>query len=480
MSQFVTPLPVVPRTSVDWSGRILGALVILGLGMLLGFEYMTPEKRSLSIVAAFVVAGIAWRLDTLSGIGFLMMFMPFPRGTVFGSTNVAFVLLLLIIWLFRITQRMAPLPRRTALDLPILGLVTAYIVSFYNLEKTAHFQHALENTLLFFSTVMMFYLIVNNVRNERQLIRLHRFQMFALLLIFAMCTWEVSHPGQTLFKGWIEFRGTRGEVFSQRNIRIAGPFFDYELLAEYSALNVPLIVFWMARARNVASRTFYGGMLLVAAFVMFATVTRGAMISLACVIPLMLWRTRRRLRVVPMGIVLASVSALFFGMNFYVSHFTRSGDLLKRLTGTQIIHGIPDSRTMTWPRAWQRMLEHPIIGHGPYYSVEHGLSYWYWPHNIYLYIGNLVGFVGLAFFLWMLFKLVVVTWPKTDNPNHPSYAEGYMLVANAQILLFIIDQVKIEYLRNMVYQYQVWLLFAMVVAGSQIALRLRRGEPELA
>src|SRR5207237_3915110 len=132
-----------------------------------------------------------------------------------------------------------------------------------------------------------FYLIVNNVRNEKQLIRIHRYQMFALMLIFAMCTWEVRHPGQTLFKGWIEFRGTRGEVFSHRNIRIAGPFFDYELLAEYCALNVPLIVFWMARARNTVSRLFYGGMLLACAFAMFATVTRGAMVSLGLVLPLM-------------------------------------------------------------------------------------------------------------------------------------------------------------------------------------------------
>ena len=80
--------------------------------------------------------------------------------------------------------------------------------------------------------------------------------------------------------------------------------------------------------------------------------------------------------------------------------------------------------------------------------------------------------------LWILYKLVRVTWPRTDNLNDPSYAEAYLLVANAQIVLFIIDQVKIEYLRNMVYQYQVWLLFAMVVAAAQIAMRQRRGEPE--
>lgn len=478
MSSLYSPAPALPRPATDWIGRILGLALVVGLGILLGVEYMTPEKRSLQVLAAIVVAGVAWRLNTLSGIGFLILFLPFPRSTVFGSTNLAFILLLLILWLVRVTQRMTVPPRRTALDVPILGLVVCYIVSFYNIARPEHVPLAFAQAMLFFSTVMMFYLIVNNVRNEHDLIRFHRYQVIVLTVVAGLCVWELSHPGQALFKGWIEFRGTRGEVFDTRNVRIGGVFFDYELLSEYCALNILFVILWLVRFRSMAARAFHTVLLIATVFSLFATVTRGAVVALGIALAVLVWRLRRRLRIVPAVITAGAVVALFFGMNYYVAHFTRSGDLIQRLAGSHLIRGLPDTRAATWPEAWQRLLEHPIIGHGPYYAAEHGLGFWFWPHDIYLYVGNLVGLVGLSFFLWLLFRMLAITWPRVDDLAHPSYTEAYLLIVNTQLILFMVDQVKIEYLRNSIYQYQVWLLFAGAVAAAHIAQRQRQGRPE--
>jgi len=55
----------------------------------------------IAVLAAAVMFGITWRIDLVSGIGVLVLALPYPRGTVFGSTNLALVLLLVVIWLLR-------------------------------------------------------------------------------------------------------------------------------------------------------------------------------------------------------------------------------------------------------------------------------------------------------------------------------------------------------------------------------------------
>ena len=47
------------------------------------------------------------------------------------------------------------------------------------------------------------------------------------------------------------------------------------------------------------------------------------------------------------------------------------------------------------------------------------------------------------------------------------------MIANAQLFVFLIDQTKIEYLRNPIYQFQVWVMFAYMVAAARIAADAR-------
>ena len=44
-------------------------------------------------------------LARIPGLGVLVMTLPYPRGTAFGNTNLALILILLVIWLLRVTQR---------------------------------------------------------------------------------------------------------------------------------------------------------------------------------------------------------------------------------------------------------------------------------------------------------------------------------------------------------------------------------------
>src|SRR5262245_49501735 len=110
--------------------------LIAGVGWLLGTQYVTPNKRVIAVLAGLVVAGIAWRIDMISSLGLLVFALLYPRGTVFGNTNLALLLLVSVIWLMRISLGQIAGPRRTPVDLAIGGILIAYILSFRNLDPS--------------------------------------------------------------------------------------------------------------------------------------------------------------------------------------------------------------------------------------------------------------------------------------------------------------------------------------------------------
>jgi len=467
-----------PRTERDpWTG-LFGALLVVAIGVVLGLQYLAPDKRVLAVTAALVVAGIAWRLDLVSAIGMLLLILPFPRSNVYGSTNVAFILLLLILWMLRVSQGHAERPRRTVYDAPIIALLISFLISFYNVEQK-NMGYALANYATLFSGISMFYLIVSNVRTSDDLERLHRFQLITITVVCLIAVWELNHPGGTLIPGWIDFHATIGQALNTRNVRVGGPFFDFELLSEYCAISIVLVLFLLMRARNLARRVVLAGIVILVAFIQFATVTRGGIIALMFGLLFLVWLLRKRIHFVPLVIGSSVAVALFLGMNWYVANFTRSGNLLERVLDPQTFeteHGMPLNRAKIWTQGFERMMRHPIIGHGPYYDVERGTTFWYWPHNGYLFIGNLVGFVGLVIYVWLL----VVLWRQTRPGNHsyddPDYANAFLIFAHAQLFIFLVDQFKIDFMRNSIYTLHVFVMFAILAATTTIARQNRGGD----
>jgi len=469
-------LPAPARSSAsparDRLATAVNGLAVAAIGVLLGLQYVAPNKRVLQVLAAAVLFGVAWRLDLVTGVGVLLLALPFPRGTVFGNTNLALILLLLVIWMLRFSTGHAPRPERTPLDGPIVGLLIAYLLSFNNV-RAEHLAGALNNASLFVGTVLTYVLVVNNVRTTRDLRVLHGFYLALLGVVLLVSLYELAFPGRPLVAGWIEFEHGVTEGIDRRNMRIGGPFFDFELLAEFTALGLLFLGFLLFQASSTTRRVLLGGLLALCLFILFATVTRGAIVALAAALLYLGWLVRRRLRFVPLtiGVVAALIAlAVVYGL---VSRYTQAGDVVARFGETTFVDGLPDSRADVWPMAVERWLRHPVIGSGPYYASREGLRTWYWPHNLYLFVLNIVGVVGFAFFAWLLWRLWRATRPETDDLGDANYAAAYLLMARVQLFLLLVDQIKIEYLRNPIYQFQVWVMFALWIAARQIVERER-------
>jgi O-antigen ligase len=465
----VHPIPQRPRrTARDWVGRVLGPLFVIATGIVLGVQYARPDKRMLALLAAMVVFGVAWRLEMVSALGVLVLTLPYPKANSFGNSNLALIALLAIIWLMRLVQRQSAPLARTPVDAAVIGLMIAFVISTYNVDPR-NVRYALTTLQLLAGGIALFYLVTTNLRTEADLRKMHAFQLTALVTMCLFAIYELNHPSGALVPGWIEFHGSTGEDFETTNVRVGGPFFDYELLAEFCAISLLLVIYMMVRATSATKRVLIGGVLLLDVFVLFTTVTRGAIFSLAATMVYMLWIVRRQLKVVPVTILAVIVLAGFLGTNFFVSHYTRSGNLIERLEATTFYGAVPDSRRTAWADGWERFLQKPILGHGPYYPAQEGTRTWLWPHNGYLYIANLTGVIGLALYLWIMWTLFRISRPPTDRLDDPSYARSFLIVARLQLVLFAVDQIKIDFLRNPIYQFQVWLLFASIVAAYQIA-----------
>lgn len=470
MSSLLYPTKPEARTPVwaVWLERLLLAGVVVALGVALGNQYLTPNIRVLAVAAAIIVVGVAWRLDMVSAIGVLVLALPFPRGTVFGSTNLALILLIGILYLLRVSQRLLPAPHGNPIFAPVSLFCMAAVLSFYNVPNARHLYFALQNFWLFLGTVVMFWLVVQNVTEEVSLRRLIGFQALSSLSICLIAVWELGHPGGTLVPGWITF--ATGNAEGGRNMRIGSMFFDYELLADYCGLTLLMLGFMFARARGTYPRLWWGGLIVLVMFTLFATVTRGALISLAATLMYVCFRLRRRIQLVPFTITVALLLSAFFGMNWYVANKTGAGNLFLRMEESQFVGWMPDSRAGTWTDAWGRWQAHPLLGHGLFYSQERGgQKFWYWPHNLYLYILNCTGLFGMTAWGWLMVRFFRMLRTAGDDLLHPDFARASLLMCEFQLVFFLIDQFKIEFWRNPIYQFQVWLMFATWAAAYQAA-----------
>jgi O-antigen ligase len=385
-----------------------------------------------------------------------------------------------LIWLLRLSLRMSAPARRSPVDLPVLGMVMWYILSFYNVTTSFALERALQNFESFLACVMLFYMIVNNIRTQQDLRRLHQAQMITALLVFLVAFLEARMAGKVIIPGLIDFQATYGHDFNTRDVRVGASFRDYELLSEYCGVTFLLTLFLWTRARSQTQRALLSVFGLFNLYTMFTTVTRGVIIALGMTLPYIFYKIRRRLNPVKFVVGVATILTLAMSMNFIVAKYTNSGDMFERLAQTRVVHGVvPEAREAPWANAWNRALVHPILGQGPYYGELPGYQFW-WPHNVYLFIANVIGFPGLFLFLAFLFGLARILRPVVDDLRHESYADAYLIIARTQLFMFALNELKIDYLRNPIYIFQVWMWFGTWTAASLVSREhgVRSGEFE--
>jgi len=77
--------------------------------------------------------------------------------------------------------------------------------------------------------------------------------------------------------------------------------------------------------------------------------------------------------------------------------------------------------------------------------------------------------VGLFFFLWILRELWITSKPMAASFGSGTYIQSATVLVRVMLFMFILDQTKIDYLRNGTYSFFVWFLFGLILAVCNVA-----------
>lgn len=449
------------------SEKALPVIVVLVLALMIGLQINNPNKRFIEAVVGIIFVTLIARYQLVWSLSFFIVMYPFPFAIRLGTSNVIFLPLIIIIWLIRVSMKNVDRPIGALFDWAVLLMTFSYIFSFYNNPGGNQFKVALTYVLIYLTAVGFAYLIVNFARDAKTLERIMFAEIIGCALVVLFCIIELLFPGRILVPNWL-YTGHQ-KVLVMKNIRIVGPFHDYELMAEYFALNIPIILLFFVRAKRMLIRWAYFTLIILCFALLMATSTRGAFISLGVGLIYALWVMRRDLNIVRLTYVVFIAVGLLLVSEFVVSRYTISGGMIYRLMETQFEGYMPKTRASAWPKAIERAREHLIIGHSPVWDYSEKLGRFIWPHNGYLFYLNITGIIGLATFLILLYKLLMATVrARARSMFDPSFVRALMLILHIDLVIFIIDEFKIDYLRNDTYVYFVWFLFGVIAATYNV------------
>jgi hypothetical protein len=448
----------------------LGILAfIAAAGALVGSQIAQPKKRVIEAIGGLILVYLIWNFSALSALWLLVIIYPFPFAISAGNSTFVFVVIVFIIYLIRVSAKTSTIRSDRWFGLPIVLMVMSYVVSFYNFQVSPEIlRFGLIHTANFLAAILFFFMIINFVDDEKKLHATVRISMITCVLILLFTVLEMLFPGRQLIPGWLYTEHKARLVM--KGIRMGGPFKDFELTAEYFAMNVPIIIFLAVRARRLLTRSFFIFLLVADLVMLFSTLTRGALMSLSVGMIYMAYVARKDLGIVRLVSYGSALVALAFVIDTLVARYTISGSLFARMLTTTFESGVvPENRVAAWGGAIERGFEHPFIGHGPGWDFSKGLESGLWPHNAYLYYFNITGLFGLAAFVFLLVRLLQASLTGSRSSLvHAPFPAAFMKVLHVSLVIFIIDQVKIDYLRNDIYMYFVWFFFGMIAATRNV------------
>ena len=454
--------------------RLKTLALILVVGIVIGTQIYDPNKRTIEAIAGLLLLLLLWRFSTIAALWMLLITYPFPFSISWGTSNEIFMLIIALVMLLRIATGEHKLSLDHKIRIPLILIVISYVISFKNVDPSL-MHLSLVNTFNFFSAAGFMVLIANFVDDEAKLRKTMKIMMISAALFIAFTIFEMLFPGRTLIPNWLYTQHKARLVM--RGIRMGGPFHDYELAAEFFTLNAFFIFLMLIRSRRMATRMLFGFFLLVDLFMMFTTITRGAFFSLIVGTAYLMVLSRKDINFVRFSAIVVGMTVLLVVMEGVVARYTTSGSLFERVMATTFESGlVPSNRVGTWEGAIERGMANPLFGQGAGWDFARGLTTGMWPHCLYLFYFNITGLFGLGAFLFLIYRLARSTFSGIHASLVTStFPEALMKILHIVLLIFLFDQIKIEYLRNSKYTYFIWFLFGLIIATHNIINKQKRG-----
>jgi O-antigen ligase len=428
----------------------------------------------LAMACGILLFAMVYRIPERATLAILILLIPFQViDSRYGSVNM--LLIYLISFSFLLQGRLRQLPFLG----PILLVLFSMVLSFTQVHPLVRMTNILY-LIGFFSNILIFYLIYNFVLRTKDWNFIIKCLVALNILIVIYCAIQFVAGSQT-----VSLFGIRELSMNpiRADGRLVGPFKATAITAEYLSVQCVLLAYLLTRRPGPGERATFIGLIAMNSLFLIATGNRGGFITLVFGGLLFLYFFRRQLGLARVTKMLVAGSTIVTIVALLVINYTQYDMLFDRLSDTEVEGGVPDTRARAWPLAWERFQQAPILGHGPQLAIgttqERAiaeLATMIYPHNLILHVLYTTGLLGLIawfVFFWQLVRRLLVA-----KSFEPEDGGGVIRMGLVMICVVFVSQLRIEFLRDGVLDYQNFLfaLFALLLACSDLIVSAVRKE----
>jgi O-antigen ligase len=305
------------------------------------------------------------------------------------------------------------------------------------------------------------------------------FALNALVIIYALAQMIIGFERLAFF-GIEELSVSAGSKFAGGETRLrGGPFGTIGINAEYLVIQSLIMGYLVIHIQKKWKKVLSIVLLSLNAMVLIGTGNRGGFFSIIFggVLFFLFYRKEfGSFRMIALSIIFISIFAI---MSFITVKYTKYNSLFDRVTETELVSGIPTNRYGIWELTIDRIKKKPILGHGPrihgvpklknFQELRH-YDLMPNPHNLYLYILYTIGLLGLIAYFTFWTNIYKTFRKAKDKFSDDALLNGLPKLGIIILAVFLFDQVKVEYLRYTLtdYQHYIFMLFGAFVGFSHI------------
>ncbi len=404
----------------------------------------------------------------------LVIFIPFqPVMSSFGSINMVAVYLVAISFLLKRRISFYPLLSwtMTLLFIYVISLVLA--PGYTRMDNMFYLVSIGSNFLLF-------YIVLNYIYKSGDVKQLARYFIIGNVLVVGYCLIQlVVGVDKFVPFGITEFMFERNRADG----RLMGPFNATGITAEYLVIQIFILLYQIMHDKEKFWRRLSIGILLADLGFLVMTGNRTGIIVLVGGAILFAYLFRKELGV--KKIIAGAVVSIagFIIMSVIVVMFSQFNVLFERFADTEVRDGVVDSRSKIWPLAMERIMERPVLGHGPrirlidedkrnFPRVHKFMPH---PHSMYLYLWYTLGIVGLLVYLGYFIRQLLYYYSVRKNSIQDGYLKYMPRIAIVIWFVIMIDQAKVSAFRYVFtdYQHYMFAIFGMMLG---MVMYIRKSE----
>ncbi|MCK4305276.1 MAG: O-antigen ligase family protein [Candidatus Eisenbacteria sp.] len=447
---------------------VLAVLVGLFLGTLGGGMHY---GRFVKIVAAAIYVLVALRYPLFVGVGLFFIIYPYPAVIKFGSTNFIILIFLTALWVVRMALRREPRARRTPLDWAIVAYIAVHVFSLIHVENTWHLEKCLLALRNLMTPILLYYVVMNVARSRQRLLFLVEMFTISMMVVYFSSVMQRHFPGivwlPQAFLAPIGGKGLFTEVVTGR----VGGIFTHALLGDSTAVMVILQIYLAIYYRQRPWMRAYHWFLAVASiYVLGLTGNRGGLMGFFLGLTYFLWLFSGEFSWRRFAIGATVIVGLFVLEEAILTHYAKN-TLLTRMFATRLEGGIPETRRHVWTYIWDRILENPVFGHGPYFEIGTYLKgeRAAWPHNAYIYYVYTIGLVGLPAYLYLAGRVLQRTWVgRGFSVGDIPVERGLSAMFHIAAVQFLFGQLRTDHQRGDVFIYFMWIIFSLGLLAREV------------